>query len=65
MARELDSGGQRGGQGRHKIAGDHDAVRALVGAITIARAVSDQELSQEILKTVAQLLKTSPRHHGR
>ena len=38
---------------------------ALVGAITIARAVSDQELSREILKTVAQLLKTSPRHHGR
>ena len=38
---------------------------ALVGAIIIARAVSDQELSREILKTVAQLLKTSPRHHGR
>ena len=33
--------------------------------LTIASAVSDQELSQEILKTVAQLLKTSPRHHGR
>jgi TetR/AcrR family transcriptional regulator, transcriptional repressor for nem operon len=38
---------------------------ALVGAITLARAVSDRELSREILKTVAQLLKTSPRHHGR
>jgi TetR/AcrR family transcriptional regulator, transcriptional repressor for nem operon len=38
---------------------------AVVGAITMARAVSDQELSREILKTVAQLLKTSPRHHGR
>ena len=38
---------------------------ALVGAITIARAVSDEQLSCEILKTVAQLLKTSPRHHGR
>ena len=37
---------------------------AVVGAITMARAVSDQELSREILKTVAQLLKTSPRHHG-
>ena len=30
---------------------------ALVGAITMARAVSDEELSLEILKTVAQLLK--------
>jgi TetR/AcrR family transcriptional repressor of nem operon len=38
---------------------------ALVGAIIMARAVSDQELSREILKTVVQLLKTSPRHHGR
>jgi TetR/AcrR family transcriptional regulator, transcriptional repressor for nem operon len=38
---------------------------ALVGAITLARAVSDQHLSREILKTVAQLLKTSPRNHGR
>jgi TetR/AcrR family transcriptional repressor of nem operon len=38
---------------------------ALVGAITIARAVSDEQLSREILKTVAQLLKTSPRHRGR
>jgi len=30
---------------------------ALVGAIGVARAVSDQQLSPEILKTVAQLLK--------
>ena len=30
---------------------------ALVGAIGMARAVSDQALSREILKTVAQLLK--------
>jgi TetR/AcrR family transcriptional repressor of nem operon len=32
---------------------------ALVGAIGMARAVSDEELSREILKTVAQLLKNS------
>lgn len=38
---------------------------ALVGAITLARAVSDQHLSREILKTVAQLLKPAPRHRGR
>jgi hypothetical protein len=30
---------------------------ALVGAIGVARTVSDQQLSREILKTVAQLLK--------
>jgi TetR/AcrR family transcriptional repressor of nem operon len=30
---------------------------ALVGGISVARAVSDEQLSQEILKTVAQLLK--------
>jgi TetR/AcrR family transcriptional repressor of nem operon len=30
---------------------------ALVGAIGLARAVSDEQLSREILKTVAQLLK--------
>jgi TetR/AcrR family transcriptional repressor of nem operon len=30
---------------------------ALVGAIGMARAVSDEQLSHEILKTVAQLLK--------
>jgi TetR/AcrR family transcriptional regulator, transcriptional repressor for nem operon len=30
---------------------------ALVGAIGVARAVSDEQLSREILKTVAQLLK--------
>ena len=32
---------------------------ALVGAIGVARAVSDEKLSREILKTVAQLLKNS------
>ena len=31
---------------------------ALVGAISLARAVSDEALSREILKTVAELLKT-------
>jgi len=40
---------------------------ALVGAIGVARAVSDQQLSREIPKTVAQLLKNPlakplPRH---
>jgi len=30
---------------------------ALVGGISVARAVSDEQLSQEILQTVAQLLK--------
>jgi hypothetical protein len=30
---------------------------AMVGAINMARAVSDNELSREILKTVAQRLK--------
>jgi TetR/AcrR family transcriptional repressor of nem operon len=30
---------------------------AMVGAISMARAVSDEELSREILKTVAQRLK--------
>jgi len=30
---------------------------ALVGAISVARAVSDEQLSREILKTVAQVLK--------
>ena len=30
---------------------------ALVGAMSLARAVSDEELSREILKTVAELLK--------
>lgn len=35
---------------------------ALVGAITMARAVSDEKFSREILKTVAQLLKKAPGH---
>jgi len=30
---------------------------ALVGAMSLARAVSDQALSREILKTVAEVLK--------
>lgn len=34
---------------------------ALVGAISIARAVSDERLSREILKTVARLLKSPAR----
>jgi TetR/AcrR family transcriptional repressor of nem operon len=43
---------------------------ALVGAIAVARAVSDEQLSREILKTLAQLLKSpapkvASRHHGR
>jgi TetR/AcrR family transcriptional regulator, transcriptional repressor for nem operon len=43
---------------------------ALVGAIGVARAVSDQHLSREILKTVARLLRNlapevAHRHHGR
>jgi TetR/AcrR family transcriptional regulator, transcriptional repressor for nem operon len=43
---------------------------ALVGAVATARAVSDEQLSREILKTVAQLLKNpapkvAPRHRGR
>jgi TetR/AcrR family transcriptional repressor of nem operon len=36
---------------------------ALVGAMSLARAVSDESLSHEILKTVADLLKT-PRRLG-
>ena len=32
---------------------------ALVGAMSLARAVSDESLSREILKTVAKLLKSS------
>jgi TetR/AcrR family transcriptional repressor of nem operon len=31
---------------------------AMVGAISMARAVSDEELSREILKTVSQRLRT-------
>jgi TetR/AcrR family transcriptional repressor of nem operon len=42
---------------------------ALIGAITVARAVSDEHLSREILKTVARLLrnpapKVAHRRHG-
>jgi TetR/AcrR family transcriptional regulator, transcriptional repressor for nem operon len=39
---------------------------ALVGAIGVARAVSDEQLSREILKTVARLVRRiAPTHHGR
>lgn len=36
---------------------------ALVGAMALARAVSDETLSHEILKTVAELLKDSASEH--
>ena len=36
---------------------------ALVGAMALARAVSDEALSREILKTVAELLKNSASEH--
>ena len=36
---------------------------ALVGAISLARAVSDEALSREILNTVAELLKDSAQEH--
>jgi len=35
---------------------------ALVGAMSLARAVSDESLSREILKTVAELLKNPSEH---
>jgi len=39
---------------------------ALVGAISIARVVSDEQLSREILKTVARILRSPiPKAHGR
>jgi TetR/AcrR family transcriptional repressor of nem operon len=40
---------------------------ALLGAVATARALSDEQLSREILKTVAELLKkkVAPRYHGR
>jgi TetR/AcrR family transcriptional repressor of nem operon len=38
---------------------------ALVGAMSLARAVSDEALSREMLKTVADLLKNfAPKHQG-
>ena len=46
--------------GRNKRAARSKAIltfSALVGAMSLARAVSDEALSQEILKTVADLLK--------
>jgi TetR/AcrR family transcriptional repressor of nem operon len=36
---------------------------ALAGAMVLARAVSDEALSREILKTVAELLKDSAKEH--
>jgi TetR/AcrR family transcriptional repressor of nem operon len=36
---------------------------ALVGALSLARAVSDEDLSREILRTVAELLKKTPLKH--
>jgi TetR/AcrR family transcriptional regulator, transcriptional repressor for nem operon len=36
---------------------------ALVGAMALARAVSDEALSREILKTAAELLKNSASEH--
>jgi len=36
---------------------------ALVGAMSLARAVSDEALSREILNTVAELLKDSAQEH--
>ena len=50
----------RGGNNKDKGTARSQAVLAycaLVGAIGVARAVSDEQLSREILKTVAQLLK--------
>ena len=46
--------------GRNKRATRSRAIltfSALVGAMSLARAVSDEELSHEILRTVADLLK--------
>jgi TetR/AcrR family transcriptional regulator, transcriptional repressor for nem operon len=51
----------RGGNKKDKDTARSQAVLtycALVGAIGVARAVSDEQLSREILKTMAQLLKS-------
>jgi len=51
----------RGGNNKDKSTARSQAALAycaLVGAIGVARAVSDEQLSREILKTVAQLLKS-------
>jgi TetR/AcrR family transcriptional regulator, transcriptional repressor for nem operon len=51
---------QKDQDGKDKSTAGAQAVltyRALVGAVSVARAVSDEQLSREILKTVAQLLK--------
>ena len=63
----------RGGSEKDKSTGRSRAIMtycALVGAIGMARAVSDEHLSLEILKTVARLLrnaapKVTHRHHLR
>ena len=47
------NGNDRGGARAQAILG----YGALVGALSVARAVSDDQLSREILKTVAQFLK--------
>lgn len=50
------------GQQKSKAAARSQAILsycALIGAIGVARAVSEQQLSRDILKTVAQLLKES------
>jgi TetR/AcrR family transcriptional regulator, transcriptional repressor for nem operon len=62
----------------HERSGEDGAARSraimtyctLIGAISLARAVSDEQLSREILKTVAQLLsnpapRSATRHHQR
>src|SRR5258708_18363914 len=52
--------------GRDKRAARSQAIltfRALVGAMSLARAVSDESLSREIQKTVAELLKKSASGH--
>jgi TetR/AcrR family transcriptional regulator, transcriptional repressor for nem operon len=61
---ELVATGTRAGNENDRAAATAHAVLtycALVGAIGVARAVSDQQLSREILKTVATLLKNSAR----
>jgi hypothetical protein len=40
------------------------SVCALVGAITVSRAVSDEQLSREVLKTVAQVVKNPGADHS-
>jgi TetR/AcrR family transcriptional repressor of nem operon len=54
--------------GRDKRAARSRAIltfSALVGAMSLARAVTDESLSREILKTVAELLKNPAAEHSR